>query len=107
MAPFRERCKSWLLSVWDHRTMAQGFERSMGEKARREMLRKPAKTKPARPAVRPEEDTLAYEMWLTREVEHGSVEDRGAAQGLLLRELQRRGPRKPSSDRMPRRKAST
>jgi hypothetical protein len=59
------------------------------------MLRKQAKTKPtaSRPAVKPEEGPLAYEMWLTGEVEHGPVEDRGAAEGLLLEvEDPRNGP---------------
>lgn len=57
------------------------------------MARKATKTKPTAPppAVRPKEDELAYEMWLTREVEQGPVENRGAAEGLLLEELQRRG----------------
>ena len=59
---------------------------------------KQPKMKPtvARPAVKPEEDPLAYEMWLTGEVDHGPVEERGAAEGLLLEELQRRGPQKRS-----------
>ena len=52
-----------------------------------------------RPAVKPKEDPLAYEMWLTGEVEHGPVEERGAAEGLLLKELQRRGPRKRSGNK--------
>lgn len=62
------------------------------------MSRKQIKTKPmsSRSAVKPEEDPLAYEMWLTGEVEHGPVEERGAAAGLLLEELQRRGPQKRS-----------
>ncbi|MEP7150380.1 MAG: hypothetical protein ABI856_01605 [Nitrospira sp.] len=38
----------------------------------------------AAPAVKPEEDPPAYELWLTGEVEHGPVEERGAAEGLLL-----------------------
>ncbi|WHZ14377.1 MAG: hypothetical protein OJF52_001215 [Nitrospira sp.] len=45
------------------------------------------------PPVKQKEDPLAYEMWLTGEIEHGPVEERGAAEGLLLKELQRRGPR--------------
>jgi hypothetical protein len=62
------------------------------------MSQKQAKMKPtaARPAAKPEEDPLAYEMWLTGEVDHGPVEERGAAEGLLLEELQRRGPQKRS-----------
>jgi hypothetical protein len=57
------------------------------------MSRKQAKTTPtvARPSVKPKEDPLAYEMWLTGEVDHGPVEERGAAERLLLEELQRRG----------------
>lgn len=60
------------------------------------MSRSQAKTKPtaSRPARRSDEDPLAYEMWLTGEVDHGPVEERGAAEGLLLEELQRRGPQK-------------
>lgn len=71
------------------------------------MAKKSTKTKPTvpPPAVRPKEDELAYEMWLTREVEQGAVENRGAAEGLLLEELQRRGPQKRSGDRIPRTKA--
>ena len=58
------------------------------------------KTKPtaSRPPVKPKEDPLAYEMWLTGEVDHGPVEERGAAEGLLLQELQRRGPQKRSGN---------
>jgi hypothetical protein len=72
------------------------------------MSRKQAKTKPmaSRPAAKPEEDKLAYQMWLTAEVKDGPVEDRGAAEGLLLKELQRRGPQKRSGNKTPRRKAS-
>lgn len=72
------------------------------------MSRKQAKTRPAasRAATRREEDPLAYEMWLTREVEHGSVEERGAAEDLLLAELQRRGPRKRSGNKTSRRNTS-
>jgi len=59
------------------------------------MSRKKAKTTPtvARPAVKPTEDPLAYEMWLTGDVDHGPVEERGAAEGLVLEARQRRGPR--------------
>ena len=62
------------------------------------MSQKQTKRKPtaSRPPVKPKEDPLAYEMWLTGEVEHGPVEERGAAEGLLLEELQRRGPKKRS-----------
>ena len=62
------------------------------------MSQKQANTKPtvARSAVKPEEGPLAYEMWLTREAAHGPVEERGAAEGLLREELQRRGPQKRS-----------
>jgi hypothetical protein len=71
-------------------------------------MRKQAKTKPtaSRSAVKPRKDKLAYEMWLTAEVKHGPVEDRGAAEGLLLNELQRREPPKRSKKKTPRRKAS-
>jgi len=65
-----------------------------------------AKSTASRPVVRPEEDPLAYEMWLTGEVEHGPVEERGAAEGLLLEELQRRGPQKRSGNKTLKRKAS-
>lgn len=72
------------------------------------MSRKHAKTKSAtsRPPVKPEEDPLAYEMWLTGEVDHGPVEERGAAERLLLEELQRRGPQKRSGKKTRKRKAS-
>ena len=62
------------------------------------MSRKQAKTKRTAPraAGKPKETPLAYEMWLTGEVEHGPVAERGAAEGLLLEELQRRGPQKRS-----------
>ena len=62
------------------------------------MARKQAKTPPtaSRPSLKPKEDSLAYEMWLTGEVNHGPVKERGAAEGLLLEELQRRGPQKRS-----------
>jgi hypothetical protein len=72
------------------------------EKARRDMTRKQIKTKSTvcRPVVIPEKDPLAYEMWLTGEVEHGPVEERGAAEGLLLEELQRRGPQKRSGGKI-------
>jgi len=66
------------------------------------MAQKQNKTKPTtvRPAAKPEEDPLAYEMWLTGEIEHGLVEERGAAEGLLLEELQRRGPQKRSGTKI-------
>ena len=72
------------------------------------MSPKQAKTKPtaSRPAIKPQQDKLAYEMWLTAEVKHGPVEDRGAAEGLLLKELQRRESPKGSGNKTPRRKAS-
>jgi len=72
------------------------------------MSRKQAKTKPttSHPADKREEDPLAYEMWLTEQVEHGPVENRGAAEGLLLAELQRRGPQKRSENKTSRRKVS-
>jgi hypothetical protein len=72
------------------------------------MSRKQTKTKPtaSRPPVKPEEDPLAYEMWLTEEVDHGPVEERGAAEGLLLKELQRRGSQKRPGKKTVKRKAS-
>jgi hypothetical protein len=65
------------------------------------MSRKQAKPKPtaSRSRVKPKEDPLAYGMWLTGEVNHGPVEERGAAEGLLLEELQRRGPQKRSGNK--------
>ena len=62
------------------------------------MSQKQTKNKPtaSRPPVKQKEDPLAYEMWLTGEVDHGPVEERGAAEGLLLEELQRRGSQKRS-----------
>jgi hypothetical protein len=65
------------------------------------MARKQTKTKrtASSSAVKPEDDPLAYEMWLTGEVDHGPVEERGAAEGLLLEELQRRGPQKRSGNK--------
>ena len=72
------------------------------------MSRKQAKTKPtaARSTGKPKEDPLAYEMWLTAEAAHGPVEERGAAEGLLLEELQRRGPQKRSGNKTLKSKAS-
>lgn len=71
-------------------------------------MSKKAKTKStaSRPPVKPEGDPLAYEMWLTEVAEHGPVEERGAAEDLLLEELQRQGPRKRSGTKTPGRKAS-
>ncbi|MEO8325479.1 MAG: hypothetical protein ABI618_06500 [Nitrospirota bacterium] len=70
-------------------------------------MSKKAKTKPttSRPPVKREEDPLAYEMWLTEMVKHGPVEQRGAAEDLLLEELQRQGPRKRSGTKTPGKKA--
>ena len=74
------------------------------------MSRKQTKTetKPtaSRPAAKPIEDPLAYEMWLTGEVDHGQVEERGAAEGLFLEELQRRGPQKRSGNKTLKKNAS-
>ena len=83
-------------------------ELTLNEKVRCRMSRKQAKTKAtvSRPTVKPEEDPLAYEMWLTGEVEHGPVQERAAAEGLLHREFQRRGFQKRSADRRLGRKAS-
>lgn len=72
------------------------------------MARKQTQTKPtgSRLATKPEKDPLAYEMWLTDEAEHGPVEEREAAEDLLLSELQRRGPRKQAGSKTSRRKPS-
>jgi len=72
------------------------------------MSRKQAKTKPtaSHPAGKREEDPLAYEMWLTEQAEHGPVENRGAAEDLLLAELQRRGPQKRPENKTSQRKPS-
>ena len=65
------------------------------------MARKQAKTKPAasRPAVKLEKDPLAYEMcadWRSGPWTGGRA---GRCEGLLLEELQRRGPRKRSGNK--------
>lgn len=65
----------------------------------RKQTKPKAKPTVSRPAAKPKEDPLAYEMWLTGEVDHGPVEERGAAEGLLLEELQRRGPQKRSGNK--------
>gem|GEM_PF-1758735 len=79
------------------------------------MSRKRAQTKStaSRPAIKPEENQLAYELWLAREeiwltseVEHGPVEERDAAEDLLLVELQGRGVRKRSGNKISRRTTS-
>ncbi|NGZ59272.1 MAG: hypothetical protein CV081_02050 [Nitrospira sp. LK265] len=72
------------------------------------MSRKQARTKSTTslPAANRDEDPLAYEMWLTDEAEHGPVEEREAAEDLLLSELQRRGPRKQPGSKTSRRKPS-
>jgi hypothetical protein len=72
------------------------------EKARYEMSQKQAqaKTTEPNPPVNTEEDPLAYELWLTRKVERGPVEERGAAEGLLIQALQRRGPQKRSGNKI-------
>jgi hypothetical protein len=66
------------------------------------MSRKKAQTTPtvARPSIKPKEDPLAYEMWLTGEVDHGPVEERGAAEGLVLEARQRRGPQNRSGNKV-------
>jgi len=72
------------------------------------MSRKQTTSRPtvSRPTVKPKKDPLAYEMWLTGEVKNGPVEVRGAAEGLLLEELQRRGPQKRSGSKTSGRKTS-
>ena len=80
-----------------------GHDAGVGhEKARCDMSQKQPKTTStiARPAVKPEEDPLAYEMWLTGEVDHDPVEERAAAEGLLREELQRRGPQSGQGERV-------
>jgi len=70
--------------------------------------RKKAKTKPtaSRPAVKPREKKLAYQMWLTGEAKHGPVEERGAAEALLLKALQRRELPKKSGKKTTRKRSS-
>jgi hypothetical protein len=73
------------------------------------MARKQAKTKrPAsRPAVkRQKSDKVAYEVWLTKKANHGSMEDQLAAEGLLLKDLQGRGGPKRSKPKAAKRKTS-
>ncbi len=74
---------------------------TLHEIARCDISGKQAKTTPTAPcpSVKPEEDPLAYEMWLSGEVDHGPVGARGAAEGLLLEELQRRGPQKRTGNK--------
>ena len=66
------------------RTRRNLAEVTFNEKARCDLSQQYAKTKPvaSRPAVKPKEDPLAYEMWRAGEVDHGPVEERGAAEGL-------------------------
>lgn len=73
------------------------------------MAENQAKTIPTTPCPsdRPEEAPLAYEMWLTGEVYQGPVEERGAAEGLILEELQRRGPQKRSGNKTVKKNVST
>jgi hypothetical protein len=72
------------------------------------MARKQTKTKAtsSRPAVNGQKrNKVAYEMWLTKKASRGPMEDRLAAEGLLLKDLQGRGgPRR--SQKAPKRKAS-
>jgi hypothetical protein len=100
--------KHWVRSSKDDTRERNGAELTLNEKVRCRMSRKQAKTKAtvSRPRVKAEEDPLAYEMWLTGEVEHGPVEERAAAEGLLLEELQRRPFQKRSADRRLGRKAT-
>jgi hypothetical protein len=62
----------------------------------RKIRKKPAAT---RRSAKAKKDPLAYEMWLTREADRGPVEERAAAEDLLLKELQRPGPRKRSGSK--------
>jgi hypothetical protein len=70
------------------------------------MARKHAKTKPttSRPASK-KRDKVAYEMWLTKKASRGPMEDRFAAEGLLLKDLQGRA-RPKGLQKVPGRKAS-
>lgn len=72
------------------------------------MSRKPTQTKPtaSRPEGKSTEDILAYERWLTHVVDHGPMEERAAAEGLLLEELQRPEPQRRSRIRILKRQAS-
>lgn len=67
------------------------------------MTKKPTKLKQASSPPtdnREEVAKLAYEMWLTRKVDHGhDVEDWLAAERLLIEELQRRGSQGRSDDK--------
>jgi len=70
------------------------------------MSRKRAKFKStiSRHPIKPKKrDKLAYEVWLTNKANHGSMEDRLAAEGLLLKDLQRRQRPKRSKHKVPRR----
>jgi hypothetical protein len=70
------------------------------------MAGKRTKTKPttSRPAAnRQKSKKVAYEMWLTKKASRGPMEDRLAAEGLLLKDLQGQGPSR--SQKAPRRKA--
>jgi hypothetical protein len=71
------------------------------------MSRKQAKTKsrPAQATGR-RRNKLAYEMWLTKKAQHGPVEDRLAAEGLLLKDLQQRKGPKRSRKKAAKRKKS-
>jgi hypothetical protein len=65
------------------------------------MARKDTKTKPttSRPAVkRQKANKVAYEMWLTKKASRGPLEDRLAAEGLLLKDLQGRRRPRPSQN---------
>jgi hypothetical protein len=72
------------------------------------MARKDTKTKATTspPAVKMQKrNKVAYEMWLTKKASRGPMEDRLAAEGLLLKDLQGRG-RPRLSQKAPKRKAS-
>ena len=72
------------------------------------MARKRTKKKrtTSRPGVsRQKRNKVAYEMWLTKKANRGPMEDRLAAEGLLLKDLQGRG-RPKRSQKAPRRKVS-
>jgi hypothetical protein len=58
-------------------------------------------------SVTTEEAPLAHEVWRTGEVDHGPVEERGAAEGRLLEELHRRGPLEASGNTTVKKHVST
>jgi hypothetical protein len=71
------------------------------------MARKRTKAKPTTspPKVsRQKQNKVVYEMWLTKKANRGPMEDRLAAEGLLLKDLQ--GRRRPPLPKTLKRKVS-